>query len=218
MFRHARYPMPSHPSLRPEQISEILAPFGVELSGEQIAAFSKYLDLLIRWNRVVSLTAVNDAEEIVERHFGESIFAASVIPLNGRLADVGSGAGFPGIPLKILFSRVEALLLEPNLKKSAFLIDLCAALNLKDIKIVRSRYEDQPSNLELFDFITSRAVGDYKRMLRWARPALKHGGGRVILWLGEQDAINLAKVPDWNWSLPVRIPGSRRRVLLIGQA
>src|SRR6202165_197551 len=105
--------MPSHPSLRPEQMGEILAPFGVELAGEQIAAFSKYLDLLIRWNRVVSLTAVNDPEEIVERHFGESIFAASVVPLNGRLADVGSGAGFPGVPLKILDPQLEALLLEP---------------------------------------------------------------------------------------------------------
>src|ERR1700730_18930026 len=209
--------MPFHASLRPEQIYEILATFGVQLSGEQIAAFSKYLDLLIRWNRVVSLTAVNDAEEIVERHFGESIFAASVIPLNGRLADVGSGAGFPGVPLKILFPRVQALLLWPNLKKSAFLIYLCAALDLKDLKIVRSRYENLAPNLELFDFITSRALGDYKRMLRWARPALKTGG-RVILWLGEQDAIKLAKVPDWNWSLPIRIPGSRRRVLLIGQA
>ena len=209
--------MPSHPSLRPEQIADILAPFGVRLSGEHIAAFSKYLNLLIRWNRVVSLTAVNDPEEIVERHFGESIFAASVVPLNGRLADVGSGAGFPGVPLKILDPQLEALLLEPNLKKSAFLIDLCAALDLKDVKIVRSRYENLAPSLELFDFITSRALGNYKRMLRWARPALK-AGGRVMLWLGEQDAIKLAKVPDWNWSLPIRIPGSRRRVLLIGQA
>jgi 16S rRNA (guanine527-N7)-methyltransferase len=207
----------SNPTMHPEQMRALLAPFASQLSDDHIVAFSKYLDLLIRWNRLVSLTTVNDTEEIVERHFGESIFAASVVDLHGRLADVGSGAGFPGVPLKILLSRVEALLLEPNLKKSAFLIDLCVALALNDIKVVRSRYEDLAPHLEPFDFITSRAVGDYKRMLRWARPALK-SGGRVILWLGEQDATALAEVPDWQWSLPVRIPGSRRRVLLVGQS
>jgi 16S rRNA (guanine527-N7)-methyltransferase len=208
--------MLSEPTLRPEQVRPILTPFGAKLSDHQIAAFSKYLDLIIRWNGVVSLTAVSDPEEIVERHFGESIFAASLVPLQGRLADVGSGAGFPGVPLKILAPEMEVLLLEPNLKKSAFLIEVCAALDLKRVKVTRSRYEDENLRLELFDIITSRALGDYKRMLRWARPALKNGG-RLVLWLGEQDATALAKVAGWNWSLPVRIPGSRRRVLLTGQ-
>ena len=212
----ARVAMPSKPTLRPEQVSAILTPFGVKLSDHQIAAFSRYLDLIIRWNRVVSLTAVNDPEEIVERHFGESIFAASIVPLHGRLADVGSGAGFPGVPLKILAPEMEVLLLEPNLKKSVFLIELCAALDLKRIEITRRRYEDKHPHFELFDIIASRALGDYKRMLRWARPALRNGG-QLVLWLGEQDATVLAKVAGWNWSLPVRIPGSRRRVVLTGQ-
>lgn len=194
-----------------------MAPFGLHLSDQQIGAFSKYLDLLVRWNRVISLTSVNDPEETAERHFGESIFAASVVNLHGRLADVGSGAGFPGVPLKIVISGLEVVLLEPNLKKSAFLIDLCAALELTDIEILRNRYEELDPPLAHFDIITSRAVGDYKHMLHWAGRAL-NAGGKVILWLGEQDATSLAKVPDWNWTAPIRIPGSRRRVLLVGQS
>ena len=151
--------MPSKPTLRPEQVSAILTPFGVKLSDHQIAAFSKYLDLIIRWNRVISLTAVNDPEEIVERHFGESIFAASIVPLHGRLADVGSGAGFPGVPLKILAPEMEVLLLEPNLKKSVFLIEVCAALDLKRIEITRRRYEDKPPHFELFDINRFSSIG-----------------------------------------------------------
>src|SRR5262249_52581812 len=106
------------------EISGVLAPFTgeIELSSQQLEQIQSYVELLIAWNRSVSLTAIEDRAEIVSRHFGESIFAASVIPIrNGRLADVGTGAGFPGVPLKIAHEELMVSLFEPNQKKCAFL-------------------------------------------------------------------------------------------------
>ena len=203
-----------------QQISLALSPFaaGVPVSNDATRKIQAYVELLTAWNKSISLTAIDDKAEIVARHFGESIFAASAVPIrSGRLADVGTGAGFPGFPLKIVSPELSVVLLEPNLKKCAFLNEAKRELWLEDVEICRSRYEDYRSSGSSFDFVCSRALGNYRRLLRWARTVLAPGG-RVVLWLGEEDSILIGRTPGWSWDLPIRIPESNRRVLQVGRA
>lgn len=204
-------------SLSRDEIAHILVPYGGKaLTDSQLASLAKYLELLKRWNQTMPLTSIQDDTEIVARHFGESIFAGSLLPIRrGRLADVGSGAGFPGLPLKIAFPELEVALLEPNLKKCAFLREVQVALGLSSVEVVRTRYEDFHSAPDSFDFVCCRALGGYKRLLVWSKAVLKPGG-HVILWLGTEDSNVLTRVKGWNWALPVRLPESRQRVLLMG--
>jgi 16S rRNA (guanine(527)-N(7))-methyltransferase RsmG len=204
-------------SLSLDEIARTLSPYvGKTVSDPQLMSIKKYLALLKRWNRTISLTAIEEDAEIVARHFGESIFAGSVVPMErGRLADVGSGAGFPGLALKIAFPELQVTLIEPNLKKSAFLREAQAALGLPGLEIVRSRYEDFQRVSGSLSFTCARALGGYKRLLQWSKEVLEPNG-RVILWLGIEDSNLLARTRGWNWALPVGIPESRRRVLLVG--
>jgi len=199
------------------EIRQILLPYGGNsLTDSQLASLAKYMELLKKWNQTIPLTSIENDTEVVARHFGESIFPASLLPMSrGRLADVGSGAGFPGLPLKISFPELQLTLLEPNLKKSAFLREVHSSLGLSNVEVVRSRYEDFHAAPGSFDFVCSRALGGYKRLLQWCKALLKPGG-HVILWLGAEDSNLLMRAKGWNWTLPVKIPESRQRNLLMG--
>jgi 16S rRNA (guanine527-N7)-methyltransferase len=202
-----------------EQIVSALSPFtgSIHISADQAEKIRDYTELLIKWNKSIALTAIDDRLEIVSRHFGESIFALSAIPgLAGRLADVGAGAGFPGLPLKIARPALGVALLEPNLKKCAFLNEVTRALGLKDVEVSRSRYEEYQYSGTRFDFVSARALGDYRRLLRWTRGALAPGG-HVVLWLGAEDSVLLSRTPGWSWDLPMQIPESNKRVIQIGR-
>jgi 16S rRNA (guanine527-N7)-methyltransferase len=205
-------------SLSLYEIARALSPFLTKpLADPQLVRISKYVALLKRWNQTIPLTSIEDDSEILVRHFGESIFAASLLAIDrGRLADVGSGAGFPGLPLKIAFPDLQVSLIEPNIKKCAFLREVQANLGLSGVEIVRTRYEDFPSAPDSFDFISSRALGGYKHLLLWSRTVLRPEG-KVILWVGVEDSNLLSKANGWIWELPVNIPESRRRVVLIGK-
>lgn len=205
-------------NLSPTEIAETLSPFVRKpLSGEQLTGISNYLALLKKWNETIPLTSIEDSTEIVARHFGESIFAGSLLDLErGRLADVGSGAGFPGLPLKIAFPELEVTLVEPNIRKCAFLREVQSTLGLSGVEVLRSRYEDFAAVPNSLDFICSRALGGYKRLLQWSEAALK-SEGHIILWLGVEDSNLLSRTKGWNWNLPVNIPESRRRVVLSGR-
>lgn len=202
-----------------EQIALALSPFtaGLRVSSAEMAKIREYVEILAHWNQVISLTAVDDKTEIVARHFGESIFGASAVPIHsGRLADVGSGAGFPGLPLKIVSEGLSVVLLEPNLKKCAFLKEVTGKLGLSDVEINRSRHEDYRPGGAPFDFVCSRALGGHRGLLRWARSVLTPDG-RVVLWLGEDDSVLVGRTPGWSWDLPIRIPESRKRVIQVGR-
>jgi 16S rRNA (guanine(527)-N(7))-methyltransferase RsmG len=203
---------PNNEPLSLHEIAHILLPYvGKALPDPQLISIAKYIALLKKWNQTAPLTSIEDEAEIVARHFGESIFAASLLPIErGRLADV------PALPLKIAFPEVQVTLLEPNIKKCAFLREVQAALGLSGVEVVRSRYEDFDVPANSFDFICSRALGGYRRLLRWSKCALKRHG-HVILWLGIEDSNLLTRTPGWNWNLPASIPESRRRVVLIGR-
>lgn len=205
-------------SLRPSvgEVACALAPYGVPLSDQQLWAIARYVALLIKWNQSINLTALEDPMEIVAKHFGESIFAASAHPgISGRLADVGTGAGFPGLPLKIAIPDLELFLIEPNNKKCAFLSEIKGTLGLDGVEVFRGRYEEIAASTQRFDFVCSRALGNYRNLLRWARTLLSPGG-RVILWLGSDDSLIVSRTPGWAWQVAIPIPNSQRRILQVG--
>ncbi len=118
------------------------------------------------------------------RHFGESIFAARALPVQaGRLADVGSGAGFPGLPLRIAFPALHVTLVESNLKKCAFLREVKGSLALTGVEVVRCPYEELAAP-QSFDFICSRALGNYRRLLQWSKVAIKPTGHMILFGWG----------------------------------
>jgi len=198
-------------------ISRALAPFGLEPSPALAAAIRQYVELLLRWNRKISLTSITDPQEILQRHFAESLFAARAIPITrGRLVDIGAGAGFPGLALKLVAPELEVALIEPSMKKSAFLAEVVRALALTGVKIISKRIEELSDLEGGADFVTCRAVRADKRMLAWSRKALA-AGGKCVLWVGTEDAAALQKESQWSWQPPITVPMSTGRVLLVGQ-
>jgi 16S rRNA (guanine527-N7)-methyltransferase len=207
----------SHGRISLNTIDSALSPFYPGLTEEQLLAIQNYLYLLLQWNRSMSLTAIEDPMEILSRHFGESLFAASFLKIGGsRLADVGTGPGFPGLPLKIAIPEIELSLIESNSKKCAFLTEIVQRLRLEGVRVIKQRYEEFRLDDGRFDFVCSRALGDYSTFLPWARSVLKPGGS-IALWLGTDDSIRIGRHDDFNWDPPVPIPESRRRVILIGK-
>jgi 16S rRNA (guanine527-N7)-methyltransferase len=200
-------------------IRRVLAPYGVVASPEICDAVRKYCALLVQWNQKISLTAVRDPEHILRFHFGESLFAAAAVPIHGgRLADVGSGAGFPGLPLRIAVDGLSVTLIESNTKKATFISEAIRELHLDHCDVFRGRMKAYAAdNGGRFDFIAARALGEHDEMLKWARTKLSPSG-KVILWVGEEDAEAISRAAGWNWSDKILIPGSARRVLLTGSA
>lgn len=197
-------------------IKESLFQFSVSASPELCAKIRIYVSILSHWNKKISLTSVKDPIEILRFHFGESLFAAHSVPIiNGRLADVGSGPGFPGLPLKLAVPSLDLVLLESNGRKAAFLAEVVRELKLDNIDIFRGRIEDFPEHGLRFDFVTARAVGQTAELLNWSRIHLAPSG-RLALWLGADASETVRRQIEWNWRDPILIPGSRRRNILIG--
>src|SRR5689334_10325320 len=151
-------------------IRHAMAEFRIELNDEQISAVRQYLSVLLKWNDKINLTSIRDPLEILYRHFCESVFAASAVPIEGgRLADVGSGGGFPGLPLKIVRPELEVLLVESNIKKSTFLAEVARELGLSGMRVLVRRYEELGEEIVPLDFVCSRALGEFANFLTWAR-------------------------------------------------
>jgi 16S rRNA (guanine527-N7)-methyltransferase len=203
-------------SLTSAQISDALKPYGVAPSINLIKDVRTYTELLLKWNRSVSLTTVTDTEQILRFHFGESLFALSMLPVEkSRLADVGSGAGFPGIPLAMASPSLTVTLIESNAKKYAFLNEVIRELDLRNVTVVHSRMAEIKTPGQDFDIVTARASGKFDDLLPWAQKKLGPGG-RIALWLGIDGATSISSRFGWKWSPPVPIPGSQRRYILIG--
>ncbi len=205
--------------LTAERVSELLKPFGLSLSSRQEEVLITYLDLLLRWNQKINLTAITKPDECVQRHFGESFYLPKAIEPAGKLLDIGSGAGFPGLALKILYSDLLVTLLEPVAKKRAFLKEAVRVCQISNVEVLPDRLEcfAQGSRLQSFDLATARAVGGLARLVLMATKCLKPDG-RLALWLGI-DQVRAARSagPNLTWSEPVTIPLSTQRVILIGR-
>jgi 16S rRNA (guanine527-N7)-methyltransferase len=200
-----------------EQVAGWLAGQGLAASPGLADKIAGYLELLAQWNRGVSLTAIRAPELILERHFGEAFFAVKAVPiLAGNLLDIGSGAGFPAIPAKLLVPPLAVTLIESNRKKCAFLKELVQQLKLTDVRVVRERFEDLRAEEFSGDFITCRAVGQFESLLEWSRRALK-SNGQIVLWLGERTSNRIMSEQGWIWREAMPIPNSRERVLLVGK-
>jgi 16S rRNA (guanine527-N7)-methyltransferase len=193
-----------------------LEPYGVTLGAPQVEAVRRHIHKLLLWNQRLNLTSITDPEEILRRHFGESMFAARFLPNSqGRLADLGSGAGFPGLALKIVRPELRIKLIESNAKKAAFLSEVKRDLQLEEVEIIRSRFEDLRFSTPFADYIAVRALGNLPGVLHWsARALFRHG--LILLWLGADDALRVSRSRAWTWREVVPLPESRRRVLLMG--
>jgi len=257
------------------RIAELLEPYlgpagGQRLEARDLASISTYIDILQRWNARVNLTAIRNEEEIVTRHFGESLFAARHLfpsrvatrvlgdkeessPTSAsdrdqilsdadaphsddgraalerrdkcgeiavalapviKLADVGSGAGFPGIPIKLWAPQLSLTLIESNHKKATFLREVSRALILTNVNIQNVRAESLTG--KRFDVVTLRAVERFQSTLPTAAGLLSPKGRLVLLISSSQLPTAQATLPSLNWREPVVVPPSDSRILLVG--
>ena len=159
------------PTLTEETIANLLAPYIQATT--LLPQLSLYLDLLLKWNAQTNLTAIRDPHEIVRRHFGESLFAAQHLGTPGTLLDLGSGAGFPGLPIALLHPHIAVTLAESQNKKATFLREAIRTLNLPNVKVWPARAETLPP-IQLFHTITLRAVDNMQAAVAAAAPRATH--------------------------------------------
>jgi len=202
-------------TLSASRVQSLLEPY---YSGVPIPVCYKilrYMDLLAFWTKKIALTAISDEEEMVRFHFGESIFALSLENFeNGRLADVGSGAGFPGLAIKLFCPNLNVILLEPNKKKCAFLSEIVRELSYTDTKVLPIGFEESDIRSNELDYVVSRALGRTEDLLSWSARSLS-SQGRVVLWMGSDDVTKAMRTPEWHWR-QTSIPQTTRRKILIG--
>jgi 16S rRNA (guanine527-N7)-methyltransferase len=198
-------------------IRRALGEYQISADDRQIALIQEYIRILRHWNDKLNLTAIREPLEILHRHFCESMFGAIAVPINGgRLADIGSGPGFPGIPIKILRPELELFLVESNIKKGTFLAEIVRDLELGNARVLISRYEELDEDLAPLDFVCSRAVGEFGPFLKWAAGG-KLAANQVLLWIGGRDLDEVRKSEDWDWREPILVPQSLRRFILAGR-
>ena len=199
------------------QIAETLKPYyPAPVTPHFCRQVRAYIDLLLHWNRRISLTTVTDPSQILRFHFGESLFAIDRIPIrHGRLADVGSGAGFPAVPIRMALEGLQVTLIESNRKKAAFLSEVVRELKLANVQVNSCRMEDLTNRESAFDFVTARAVSIDESVLAWASSVLNRDG-KVILWLGQEDSTKISLSGRFRWHPEAKIPETERRVVLVG--
>lgn len=151
---------------------------GIKLNEEQIMQFYKYMNTLVEWNEKMNLTAITEPNEVIKKHFVDCLSILKYIPKQGKVIDVGTGAGFPGIPLKIAESSLDITLLDSLNKRVNFLNEVINIINLEKIKAVHSRAEEYAvgENREAYDVAVSRAVAELPTLLEYLMPYVKVGG------------------------------------------
>jgi 16S rRNA (guanine527-N7)-methyltransferase len=183
-----------------ELLSNGLIALGFTPSEQQINAFITYLSELKKWNRVYNLTSIKKDEDIVIKHFLDSLLYLKAMPAGKtKVADIGSGAGFPGIPIKIVRPEIELCLVEPSTKKSAFLRNIIVQLGLKKTVVMEKRVEDTKGLLAV-DVALTRALFDVKDFIRKASPIVRKGG-ILILSKGPKVKEELKTLKDIRYSL-----------------
>ena len=233
--------------MEPSRITELLMPHtvGLALPPAIFDQLSAYLHLLLRWNAKTNLTAIRDPEQIVTRHFGESLFAAGVLfgseganlgvsraersgvegpafsdnrqlttDNSSTLADLGSGAGFPGLPIKLAFPSLQVTLIESQNKKAAFLREAIRVLGVT-IMVHSGRAEVLRTD---FDCVALRAVDKMGSAVHAAAQLVRPGGWLALMTTGKEvDALKVAAGAVFTWALPFPLPGSEDRMLALGQ-
>ncbi len=172
-------------------LSKCAADAGFSLSEEQLSSFSVYADMLRDWNQKMNLTAITQDFEVATKHFADSLFGLKFIGENARVIDVGTGAGFPGIPLKIARPEISLTLLDSLNKRLTFLKAVIAELKLSGVETIHSRAEDGAAKKsplrEKFDVCVSRAVSQLNVLAEYCLPYVKVGGVFLAYKGGEVD-------------------------------
>lgn len=172
---------------------------GIELTNSQLNAFETYYDMLIDRNKVMNLTAITEFDEVMDKHFLDSVYLFRSIELKAdyKLIDIGTGAGFPGIPLKIVFPELKITLLDSLNKRVGFLNDVIDELNLNDIEAIHGRAEDiarDKTYRASYDIAVSRAVANLSTLSEYCLPFVKIGGKFVSYKSGDcADEVDNAK-------------------------
>ena len=181
---------------------EYVKKIDIDINEEQINKFYDYMNLLIEWNKKINLTAITDYNEIILKHFVDSLTINKCIKENNYVVDVGTGAGFPGIPLKIIRDDIKIVLVDSLNKRINFLNEVIKELNLKNIETVHARAEEFGRNKKYrqkFDIATSRAVANLSTLSEYMIPLVKING-RCICMKGKEikeelkDSLNAIKV------------------------
>lgn len=162
-----------------EDIDKLSSKIEIMLDEKQKEQFYKYMQLLLEWNEKINLTAITDPKEIILKHFIDSITISKYIPKDAYIADIGTGAGFPGIPLKIVREDINIVLVDSLNKRIKFLDDVIQNLELKNIKTIHARAEEFGQNKEyreMFDIVTSRAVANLTTLSEYLIPLVKKNG------------------------------------------
>lgn len=212
-----------------ELLGDVVSGLELPLTPRQLEQLATHFALLLRWNQKINLTSLRRPEEIATRHFEESLFLLKVVPCEtclssgasaqeGLLVDVGSGAGFPGLPAKIACPSLAAVLLEPNKKKSAFLKEVVRHCGLESVEVRTERLEEAVEGdlAGKASLVTLRAVKPRRELLHNLTKLLAPGGW-LALFLGDSDATAVATTPGFHWSTPVAIPHTQRRVILLSR-
>jgi 16S rRNA (guanine527-N7)-methyltransferase len=203
--------------------------FGLVLSAEHTDRMARHAEQLQRWNRVTNLTRVTEPADVARRHFLDSLAAAAYVPPAAALLDIGSGGGFPGLPLHLVCSGLHTTLIDASRKKVSFLRQVIRELRLTGIEALHARAQelaDRGGKPPAFDVVASRALGDPASFLRMALPLLA-AGGRILAWRGRmgleevQALARAARNGDFGLALRLRrcdyrIPGlAAERSLLV---
>ena len=160
---------------------------GVKLSSKQLESIGIFLRELMSWNKRMNLTGPLSEERIIEELIADSVMPSPFLPDEGSVLDVGSGAGFPALPLKICKPELQFFLLEPRSKRVSFLKHVIRCAELKKIQVLKGRIEEVASDFpfEKFDIVTSRAVTSLSRVVEWCTPYLREGG-LLVTFQGHQ--------------------------------
>jgi 16S rRNA (guanine527-N7)-methyltransferase len=219
LIRELLRPFLSPRAAGPEDLANDQRPTADDaLSPTQLKNISTYIDLLLRWNARINLTAIRDPEEIVTRHFGESLFAARHLfpnDLANGVVDIGSGPGFPGLPVKIWAPQIHLTLIESNQKKATFLREVVRTLTLTDVDIFAGRAEDFPTPAGV---VTLRAVELFDQILPIAASLVAPGGCLALLIGTAQVDRARDHASNFQWQDPTPIPMASSTTLLIGKS
>lgn len=167
-----------------KQMLNYLLELKIDLSDKQLEQFYEYMNLLIEWNKVMNLTGITDPSEIIIKHFLDSLTVLKDIDKDSTIIDVGTGAGFPGIPIKIAFQKTKIVLIDSLNKRINFLNEVINRLQLKDIKTIHGRAEDlgrEKDHREKYDIAIARAVAPLNILLEYLMPFVKVNGRCICM-------------------------------------
>ena len=166
-----------------EILEKTFAEHGIQLSQSQINQYQKYYELLVEWNEKFNLTSITEKKEVAIKHFLDSVLCHNLIKENSSLVDIGTGAGFPALPLKILIPSLKVTLVDSLNKRVTFLNEVVNQLGLTDVTCIHARAEDfaRTKARESFDYCVARAVARLDTLSEYCLPMLKVGGTFIAL-------------------------------------